>query len=297
MNLKNIGIGILFAMLWASASVATKIGIQSAPPLVLANVRFFIAGILLLGLSYVSLRNKGLRWPTSEEWKQLAIFGALNTTVYLGLYVYAMKYTAAGIGSLSTATNPLIIVLISSWWIGRKATATEWLSIGLGLTGVGIAVYPLMGDSHTSPLGLFLLATSMIAVSFASVYYAKVTWTLPNLLINAWQVSLGGLFLLPFTLAAGGMEGVHLDERFWYSVLWMSIGVSMIGLICWFYLLKIDTVKASLWLFLCPLFGFFYAWLLLDEPITIYTIVGTLLVVVSLYISQRGKLKGKPLAG
>jgi drug/metabolite transporter (DMT)-like permease len=77
----------------------------------------------------------------------------------------------------------------------------------------------------------------------------------------------------------------------------MSIGVSMVGLICWFYLLKIDTVKASLWLFLCPLFGFFYAWMLLDEPITAYTIAGTLLVILSLYISQRSKLAGKIVAG
>src|SRR5690606_12529714 len=125
---------------------------------------------------------------------------------------------------------------------------------------------------------------------------AKVKWTLPNLLINAWQVSLGGLFLLPFTLLWGGLDATHLDMQFWYAVLWMSIGVSMVGLICWFYLLKIDTVRSSLCLFLFPLFGFFYAWLLLDEPITIYTVAGTLLVVVSLYISQRSKLTGKGIA-
>jgi drug/metabolite transporter (DMT)-like permease len=75
--------------------------------------------------------------------------------------------------------------------------------------------------------------------------------------------------------------------------LWLSLVVSVIGLICWFYLLKIDTVKASLWLFLCPLFGFFYAWWLINEPITLYTIVGTLLVVFGLYLGQRQKLKKK----
>lgn len=287
-KMKNIGIGILFAMLWASASVATKFGVLSVPPLVLGNVRFFIAGLLLLLYAYLS-RNKGAinRLPTAEEWKQLSVFGFFNTTLYLGLYVYAMKYTAAGIGSLAVSINPLLIVLISNWLIGRKASAKEWLSIFLGIAGIALATYPLLKGSHTSLSGLLLLSLSMIAVSFASVYYAKVKWKLPNVLINGWQVTLGGIFLLPFTFLLADVNEIILDSRFWFSVLWLSLAVSVVGLICWFHLLRIDTVRASLWLFLCPLFGFFYAWWLMDEPITLYTLTGTALVILGLYISQK----------
>jgi drug/metabolite transporter (DMT)-like permease len=288
--MKTILTGLLFAMLWASASVATKFGILSAPPLVLGNLRFFIAGFVLLGFCYLISRDKQYRLPTYSEWKQLSIFGFLNTTVYLGLYVYAMKYTAAGIGSLATSTNPLIIVLLSSWLMGRKPAKEEIFSIIIGMAGIGLATYPLLKSSNTSILGVTVLMISMIAVSFASVYYARVKWTLPNLLINGWQVALGGIFLLPFTVAMSDFSTIQFDNRLIYSVLWLSLSVSVVGLICWFYLLKIDTVKASLWLFLCPLFGFFYAWWLLDEPITIYTIAGTLLVVTGLYIGQRKKL-------
>jgi drug/metabolite transporter (DMT)-like permease len=42
--IKNLIAGILFAMLWASASAATKIGLLSAQPFVIGNFRFFIAG-------------------------------------------------------------------------------------------------------------------------------------------------------------------------------------------------------------------------------------------------------------
>ena len=119
--MKNIGIGLLFSILWSSASVATKFGVQSAAPLILANVRFFIAGILLLSFSYLFGKDKSYRLPNKKEWKQLALFGFLNTTLYLGLYVYAMKFTAAGIGSLAVSINPLIIVLLSSWWLKRHS--------------------------------------------------------------------------------------------------------------------------------------------------------------------------------
>ncbi|RZM26966.1 MAG: DMT family transporter [Pedobacter sp.] len=289
--MKTIFIGLLFAMLWASASVATKFGVLSAPPLILANIRFFFAGMVLLLYGYGFKKDKEYRMPNAQEWRQLAIFGFLNTTVYLGLYVYAMKYTAAGIGSLATSTNPLLIVLLSSWLIGRRPAKAEIWSIVIGMVGIGIATFPLLKDSSTTLPGLSILMLSMVCVSFASVYYARVKWKLPNILINAWQVALGGLFLLPFTLAFAEFSSVVVDNRFIYSVLWLSLAVSVVGLICWFYLLKMDTVKASLWLFLCPLFGFFFAWWLMDEPITLYTIAGTLLVVFGLYLGQRKKLK------
>lgn len=287
--MKNICIGLLFAMLWASASVATKFGILSAPPLILGNMRFFIAGFVLLGFCYVLSRDKQYRLPTAAEWKQLAIFGFLNTTVYLGLYVCAMKYTAAGIGSLATSINPLLIVLLSSWLMGRRPSINEILSIVLGMSGIIIATYDLLGSKTSTLGGLAVLGLSMVAVSFASVYYARVKWTLPNLLINGWQVTLGGIFLLPFSLTFSDFSTLHFDNTLLYSVLWLSLAVSVVGLICWFYLLKLDTVKASLWLFLCPLFGFFYAWWLMDEPITWYTIIGTLFVITGLYIGQRKK--------
>ncbi|MBC8984814.1 EamA family transporter [Pedobacter sp. N36a] len=289
--MKTIGIGVLFSMLWASASVATKFGVHSAPPLILANVRFFLAGMVLLGYCYGISKDKIYRLPNATEWKQLAIFGFLNTAVYLGLYVYAMKFTAAGIGSLAVSTNPLLMVIFSSWLIGRRPSGAEILSIVLGMTGIAFATYPLLGHQSTSLMGIGLLMLSMVVVSFASVYYARVTWALPNLLINGWQVALGGLFLLPVTAIFGDFQSFQPDATFWYSVLWLSLAVSVVGLICWFFLLKLDTVKASLWLFLCPLFGFFYAWWLMNEPITWYTICGTSLVVLGLYIGQRQRIK------
>nr|WP_242695811.1 DMT family transporter [Pedobacter sp. SYSU D00873] len=287
-------IGLIFSILWASASVATKVGVLSAPPLILANSRFFIAGSILLGLTYAFSRDKEYRIPNRQEFKQLTLFGFLNTTMYLGLYVFAMKYTAAGIGSLAVSTNPLLIVVFSALWLRRKPSATEILCVFLGMAGIGVACYPLLQDSHTTLGGLILLIASMITVSIASVYYASVKWKLPNLLINGWQVFIAGILLLPFTIVMSDFTTVRLDSNFWLSVLWLSIAVSIVGLICWFHLLRIDTVEASLWLFLCPVFGFFYAWWLMDEPITAYTIAGTVLVILSLYLGQRSSRKKGP---
>lgn len=287
--IKNLLSGILFAMLWASASAATKIGILSAQPLVIGNFRFFIAGALMLGYSYLFQKN---RLPKGGEWKQLAIYGFLNVTIYLGCFVIAMKHVSAGIGSLAAATNPLIISILSAFWIGRSIKKIEILGLVFGITGVGIATYPLLKNSFADVEGLIILSVSMISYSVGTVYYSSQKWTLPLLVINGWQVLLGGGLLVPITLFFTDWTNNTYDLRFWSSVFWLVIPVSIVAVQLWLYLLKKDPVKASLWLFLCPIFGFSYASFLLNEPITSYTYIGTLLVIVGLYLAQKDKFKG-----
>jgi drug/metabolite transporter (DMT)-like permease len=286
--IKNLIIGILFAMLWASASAATKIGLLSAQPFVIGNFRFFIAGILMLTYAYLFQKN---RLPKGSEWKQLTIYGILNVSIYLGCFVLAMKHVSAGIGSLSTATNPLFISILSAFWLSRPVKKTEILGLILGIIGVGTATYPLLKNSFADVEGLIILAISMLSYSVGTVYYSSQKWDLPIVVINGWQVLLGGFILLPVTLFFTDWSANTFDLRFWGSVFWLVIPVSIGAVQLWLYLLKVDPVKASLWLFLCPIFGFIYASFILQEPITTYTYIGTLLVIIGLYLAQREKFR------
>ncbi|HRB80554.1 MAG TPA: DMT family transporter, partial [Niabella sp.] len=85
----------MFAILWASASTATKIALKEAQPLVVAVSRFGVASIIMLFISHFILKNK---LPKKTEWTKLAVYGVLNITIYLGLYVIAMKEVTASIG-------------------------------------------------------------------------------------------------------------------------------------------------------------------------------------------------------
>ncbi|GAB2602419.1 DMT family transporter [Spirosoma areae] len=289
--MKHLLPGLLFAALWASASVATKFGVQSVHPLILANVRFFIAGggmlLFAYGIQRTGARSPRNTWPTGIEWRQLTIFALLNTTIYLGAFVLALKQVSAGIGSLSTATNPLFIALLSALWLRRMPRWTELGGLLLGLTGVGIATYPLLKNSFATLEGLLILLVGMISVSAATVYYARIEWRLPDLVINGWQVMLGGLLLLPFTLLTADFGASHYDGRFWASVFWLILPVSVAALQLWFFLVRQDPIRASLWLFLCPIFGFAYSYLLLNEPITVYTGIGTGLVIGGLWLGRK----------
>jgi probable blue pigment (indigoidine) exporter len=281
--MKNNIIGFVFAGLWASASVATKIGLLSAQPLTIANLRFFIAGFLMLLGAHIFRKY---RLPERDEWLPLLIYGLLNVTIYLGLYIVAMQELSAGVGSLAPAINPLMISILSAFWVKRKVKQTEWTGLLLGFLGVAIVIYPLIKESYVTLWGMTLMFFSLLAYSIGTVYYSSRTWRLPILAINGWQVLLGGICLLPFTFTMTDFTRNHFDHNYWVSVGWLVV-VSIGAVQMWLYLLNINPIKAALWLYLCPTFGFIYAKLLLNEPITAYTVVGTLIVIVGLYIGQK----------
>ncbi len=287
MNLKLILTGLLFAALWASASAAAKLGLRSAEPLVLFQVRFLAAGILMLAYSFVVQKD---RLPKGKEWRELTIFGLLNVTLYLSFFVLGIKEVAAGLGSLATATNPLFISILSAFWIGRQVKWAEWTAVLMGLAGVAVATYPLFQESYASPLGLFYLFLSMLSYSVGTIYYSNIDWKLSRTAINGWQVFIGGVIMLPLTFLMH-KEPNHFDLNFSLSVLWLTLPVSVLAVQLWLYLLKADAVKASMFLFLCPIFGFVYSYFLLNEPITYHTFLGTALVIAGLYIGQREKTK------
>jgi len=281
----RIAEGLLFTILWASASVAGKFGLTSAEPMVLFTIRFLLAGVILLVYVHGIERQ---RLPVGKEWRHVTIFGLFNTALYLGFFIVALQYVAAGITSLAIALNPLFIGLMSAVWTRRRISWMEWGSILLGVVGVGIASYPLLQSAHATVGGLMLLALSMITYSFGSVYYATITWQLPRISINAWQVFISGLMISPLIFVMHKNEN-HFDATFWFSQAWLVIMVSIFAVQLWLRLLKTDAVRASLWLYLCPIFGFLFSWLLLNEPVSYYTFLGAMLVIVALYMGQHQK--------
>jgi probable blue pigment (indigoidine) exporter len=281
--MRGLLIGLLFVSLWSSASVATKFGLMGNQPFIINVTRFFIAGGLMLIWSHVFQRH---RLPKDQEWKQIALYGVLNVSIYLSAFIWAMTEVSAGIGTLSLSLNPLIISTLSAIYLKRPIRKNEIIGLLISVIGVGIATYPLLLSSHATVRGLLVLGGGLLAYCIGNVYYTSLKWNLPIVVINGWQVLLGGIFLVPLMLWKSDFSRNAWDLHFWGCTLWLAIPVSIVAFQLWLFLLKKDLVQASFWLFLCPISGFFYAYLLLNEPLTLYTLVGTMLVLVGLYIGK-----------
>lgn len=219
--------GILFSIFWSSASVATKIGLQSTQPFVLSLPRFFIAAVIMLFISHVILKK---RLPAGKEWKQVAVYGLLNISIYLGLYVVAMQYVSAGLGSLAIAINPVLISIMASIWLKHPVKRVVVISLLLCCAGIFIAALPLFEKSYATPGGLVILFISTISYSACAVYFSRQQWgDLYILTINGWQTLFGGIFLLPVLYITYQHNKNHFNVTWISSVLWLAIIVSIIA--------------------------------------------------------------------
>jgi probable blue pigment (indigoidine) exporter len=283
-NLRWVSAGILFAILWASASTATKIGLIDAQPMVIAEIRFAIASAIMLFVAHLIMKQP---LPGRTSWRPLAIYGLLNITIYLGMYVIAMQTITAGIGSLGVASNPVFISFLSVFFLKKKLSLSIIISIIVCVAGVVCASWPLLENASVSPRGLLILLLSMVSYSVGAIYFARRQWKEMSLLtINGWQTLFGGVFLLPVTLLAYKSSANTYTQSFWLSVTWLAVPVSIFAVQLWLWLLRLNPIRAGLWLFLCPLFGFIIAALILKDVISLYTVIGVVLVIGGLLMSK-----------
>lgn len=284
-------LGFTFAIFWASASAATKVALESAQPFVIAIARFLFAALLMLAYAH---GIKKYRMPTGAEWKKIMIYGLLNISIYLGLYVVAMQKISAGLGTLAVAINPVFISLLSAAIFKKPAGIQNILSLIICMAGVFIAAYPLLQTSYASMDGILIIMASMLAYSLGAIYFSSVSWQgLHILTINGWQTLLGGLFLLPVMLLTYRHSANQYDIKFWGGTLWLVVMVSIVAVQCWLYLSHKDSDKASYWLFLCPIFGFMISAFMLGEPLSWYTGIGVLMVLGGLYLRNARRLKAE----
>jgi drug/metabolite transporter (DMT)-like permease len=189
----------------------------------------------------------------------------------------------------------LFVTIFSGWVLGTKIEFKNWLALALGLAGVGVATMPLIrAQAHTqealfNPMGIFVLAMAILAVSYGNVYFVSRKFKTPRSTILAYQTFLGGAMMLPLLFWVDWPKQNWASEAIG-SIFWMMIPVSMGAVSLYFRLLEIDPIRASFWLFLTPIFGFTYASLILGEPFTIETVLGLILVICGLIIVNLDKI-------
>lgn len=276
--------GILYAFIWATAAIATKIGLISSSPLLFASTRLFFAGIILFAIVYIA--KKKYPFPKGKEWGNLFILGLLNTTIYVGCCFLSLAYVDSVIFNLLLTFNPFIVAFLSSIFLNRTIKRNELVGMCLSALGLGIALFPYINDINGTLFGFITLGIGVFSMGIGSIYFSKIQLRLPGIVVNTWQIILGSAIAMPLSFVLEPDYYFHLDFYFGFGLFWKTIVVSIIAMLLWFSLLKEDPVKANNFLFLTPIFGYALSAIFLGETITNFHYFGALFVIVGTVYSQ-----------
>ena len=194
-------IGALFALyiIWGSTYFVIRIGVESWPPLMMAGVRFFSAGLLLIAFLLIT----GHRLPSLRPLLNAGLIGVLLLAVGNGMVTLAEHQNVpSGIAAVVVATVPLFTLCFSHFF-GIATRKLEWFGIAIGLSG--IVLLNSGGNLSGNPWGAGMILIGSLSWAFGSVLGSRIE--LPNgMMAGAIEMLAAGVVLL----AASGLTGERL---------------------------------------------------------------------------------------
>src|SRR5271169_553460 len=101
---------------WGTTYLAIRVGVEEVPPLLLAALRFFIAGIVLYGWMIA----QGERSPTPRQWISASFIAILIFVFDYGLHFWAEQRVPSGIAAVVMATIPVFIAVLEIIFLGTQ---------------------------------------------------------------------------------------------------------------------------------------------------------------------------------
>ncbi len=275
---------IFFVFLWGSAFVPSKIGVLASSPMWFLVVRFAVSGAVALAIAVAS----GAPWPRGRRaWTLIVLLGVLANAMYLGFTYEALRHLAAGVGSVVTSTNPLILALAAPVFLGEPLT--KWKSVGLllGFAGVLAIMIERSGSGTARPSDVALVFIATFASVASTIVFKKFLVEMDVRMTTALQLFAASLAVLPFAIAFEGAPhatwGFPIVASFVYLVVALSVGGSLL----WFWLLEQgEASRVTAYYFLSPVFGLLVA-SFFGEPLSIRDLGGLAAIAVGIAIVQR----------
>jgi drug/metabolite transporter (DMT)-like permease len=272
---------------WGSTFLAIRVGVREVPPLLFASMRFSVAGLALYGW----MRMRGTPSPTAREWGAASILAILIFVFDYGLLFWAEKRVPSGIAAVMLATIPVFMAIAEIVFLRtQRLTLRLGLALLLGMAGVGVLVGHGMnlGQSPVDSAGACALLVAAISWSVAASLSRKLPSPAAKAMSSGVQMLAGGVFLLLAAAAMGEFRGFQVrtvSREVWFALVYLIVAGSIIGFTAYVWLLHHESpTKVGTYAYVNPVVAVLVGYFLGGEAIGPRTVVGTLLVLVSVVI-------------
>ena len=280
----TIFLAIVACLLWSSAFVGVKIGLQYQTPFQFAGVRFTISGLMLL----VYFNNYGrYRKQLRDHWRFIGLIALLQTVVQYMFFYSGINLLPASIAAMIIGSSPLFISVVSHFsFHNDKMSWLKSISILLGVIGVAIISLSrseLPSGLQISLLGVLFLLLNNFVSGFSNVLVAKKPAELSPTVLSSSSLLFGGIGLILISIPVEGYGLRAVSAEYFVALAWLSF-LSAAAFTIWFGLLQRPGVKVSelnTWKFLIPVTGAILSWIIMPDEYPDWVSISGMFVIAS----------------
>ncbi|HXY00494.1 MAG TPA: EamA family transporter [Candidatus Limnocylindrales bacterium] len=274
-------------VLWGSTYLAIRVGVESFPPFLLAGLRHLSIGLVF----YPTFRAVTREKPTYVQWRSTFITGCLLLLVGNGTVSWAEQIVPSGIAALLVATVSLWMVLMD--WLrpgGSRPAPRVLAGFLLGFAGLALLVGPkhLGNSERINPIGACALIGASLAWAAGSIYSRHHPLPRSPMLGVAMQTLCGGTALCVVAFLTGELRHFHLADvtlRSWLALFYLIVFGSALGFSAYVYILKHSTAaRVATYAFVNPVVALFLGWFLAAEPLTLRTLLASLVILTAVLL-------------
>lgn len=293
MGLFNSFLMVVLIIFWGSSFVVVKIALREGlTPVAVATSRFLIAGGLFLAiLLFKKKQERNYRLLVEKKDAPTLLFLALSGVTFF----FATQYTGIQMAGAVIAAifvcllSPILITVLSTRIFKEHLDKKQIFGIGIAATGTLTVITggasTFQGNKEFFFGSLILLSTPALWTAY-SLLGKKIVEKYNPFLVVAYVTVLGGLGLVPFSLAENSLQKIFtMSLNSWLAILFLSLTCSLLGYYIWFYVLnQVGAAVTSSFLFAEPLVTVLFAVTLIGEEITLSILTGGLLIFTGVYL-------------
>lgn len=277
----TLALTALAPAIWGSTYIVTTELLPAGYPLHVAMLRALPAGLLLL-LVFRTL-------PRGRWWWRVAILGALNFTVFWAMLFVSAYRLPGGVAATVGAVQPLIVIGLARLMLQRAITTAAILAALAGLAGVGLLV--LTPRAALDPIGIAAGLAGALSMAAGTVLTRRWQPEVPALTFTAWQLTAGGLLLVPLALllepGLPPLSGLNP-----LGFVWLGLIGGALTYVLWFRgVARLEPSAVASLGFLSPLVATLLGWVLLGQSLSPWQILGFVTVLLSVWMAQRASAR------
>ena len=284
-SFNNYSLLIFLGAVWGGSFVAIKFSNLMFNPIEIGFFRTFIgATVLLLAVLY---RAGSLEFFQKNTYRY-AIIGLFNAAIPFTLIPYGLLTLPSNIGVIIMSANPFLALILAHYFThNEKLNLRKIIGTIIGFSGVifavGVQVFVTDLSSFIGALAIYLAGCSYVV---SNLIIRKVS-NLPSDMVTMNTLAWGSIWLLPLMLFFA--EPINYEINITAITALFYLGIIPTGLAFSLRQVLIRTAGTTFMMqvaYLIPVFGIFYGWVLMNEPLKFSLLIGVILVVMGIAISR-----------